>query len=254
MKNKKSSPRFIKNLLLAISAVSLTSLCLSLQAKEVEDFNYQWKFSLEKQQAAHQEKFDDSTWTDVRLPHDWSVALPYTNEGAASTGLKLGGIGWYRKDFTLTEADIDKQIWLEFDGIYNNSAIWINGHYVGGRPYGYSSFQVDLTQYVYTDGRANNVAVKVDRTAFADSRWYTGSGIYRNVRLVKTEPVYIPQWGIQVSTPEVSTEEALINIKTEVKDKKPKAQIKREEKKLLMPVAKKLSKIKQRLIYSTKIS
>ncbi|MGJ8694488.1 MAG: sugar-binding domain-containing protein [Thalassotalea sp.] len=193
-------------------------------AKNVEDFNFDWKFTLEKQQAAHQalskESFDDTHWQAVRLPHDWAVALPYDKDAAASTGFKMGGIGWYRKNFILDKADINKQIWLEFDGIYNNSAVWINGHYVGGRPYGYASFQTDLTPYLHFDGSENLVAVKVDRTTYADSRWYTGSGIYRNVRLVKAEAVYVPQWGIQVTTPEVTAEQATISVKTEVLAKK----------------------------------
>ncbi|XPF95903.1 sugar-binding domain-containing protein [Colwellia sp. RE-S-Sl-9] len=195
----------------------LYSISMLAQAKSIEDFNFNWKFTLEKQQAAHQYTFDDSTWFPVRLPHDWAVALPYTNENAAaSTGFKAGGIGWYRKTFNLPKSDKNKKIWVEFDGIYNNSAIWLNGHYIGGRPYGYSSFQVNLSQYANYGDKANVITVKVDRTAYADSRWYTGSGIYRNVRLVKTEPVYIPQWGMQVTTPEVSSKTAKVSINTQI--------------------------------------
>ncbi|MER2491738.1 glycoside hydrolase family 2 TIM barrel-domain containing protein [Catenovulum sediminis] len=187
-----------------------------LNAKEVLDFNHGWRFSLHKQQAAHQPAYKDNHWQQVRLPHDWSVALPYTKEGAASTGFKLGGIGWYRKTFNLSEQEQGKVIWLEFDGIYNNSDIWVNGHHVGGRPYGYASFQVNLSQYLNYDGQQNLIAVRVNRTAYADSRWYTGSGIYRNVRLVKANPIYIPQWGIQITTPEVSTENAKVKIRTSI--------------------------------------
>lgn len=213
---KKYSSYLICNSFILLFAL----LSVSSNAKTIEDFNHNWRFSLEKQQAAHQHIFDDENWQKVRLPHDWAVALPYTKEAAASTGFKLGGIGWYRKNFSLDQKDAHKQVWVEFDGIYNNSSIWINGHYVGGRPYGYASFQVDLTPYLNFDGSENSLAVKVNRTSYADSRWYTGSGIYRNVRLVKTEPVYIPQWGIQVTTPEVSTKQAVINVKTNVIAKK----------------------------------
>lgn len=191
-----------------------------VSAKSVEDFNFDWKFTLDKQQAAHQEKFDDSKWQSIRLPHDWAVELEYDKNASASTGFKMGGIGWYRKSFTLGSKDKNKQIWLEFDGVYNNAQVWINGHHVGERPYGYSSFQTDLTPYLHFDGSANNVAVKVDRTTYADSRWYTGSGIYRNVRLVKTEAVYIPQWGIQVTTPAATNKQATINVNTQVLAKK----------------------------------
>ncbi len=205
---------------LLILAVFLVS-SMATYAKSVEDFNFDWKFTLDKQQAAHQYQYDDSNWQSVRLPHDWAVALPYTNENAAaSTGFKAGGIGWYRKTFTLPSSDKNKKIWVEFDGIYNNSRIWLNGHYIGGRPYGYASFQVDLSEYAHYGDKENVITVKVDRTAYADSRWYTGSGIYRNVRLVKTEPVYIPQWGIQVTTPKVTAKKAKISVNTQVIAKK----------------------------------
>lgn len=205
----------IKRILLIFFILSFYNI--TVDAKSIEDFNFNWKFTLEKQQAAHQYSFDDSKWQSVRLPHDWAVPLPYTNEKtSASTGFKAGGIGWYRKSFTLSESDKKKKIWLEFDGIYNNSSIWLNGHYIGGRPYGYSSFQVNLSTFSHYGSKENILTVKVDRTAYADSRWYTGSGIYRNVRLVKTDPVYVPQWGIQVTTPIVSNEKAKVNINTQV--------------------------------------
>ena len=188
-----------------------------LQAKTIEDFNRDWLFTLSPQQAAHQPEFDHSQWQTVNLPHDWAVELPYTNEdAAASSGFKAGGIGWYRKNFNLSETDHDKRIWLEFDGIYNNSDIWINGHHVGGRPYGYTSFNLDITDYLNFGTQNNVVAVSVNRTAYADSRWYTGSGIYRHVRLVKANVVHIPQWGIQITTPTVSSKTATIQLVTTI--------------------------------------
>ncbi|WP_017445897.1 sugar-binding domain-containing protein [Gayadomonas joobiniege] len=203
---------------LAILTLALLAT-LATNAKTIEDFNFNWRFSLDKQQAAHQLAYNDSHWQTVRLPHDWSVALPYTEKGAASTGFKLGGTGWYRKTFKLPSKDQHKVIWLEFDGIYNNAEIWVNGHFVAERPYGYTSFNVDLSPHLYFGEQENLVAVKVNRQAFADSRWYTGSGIYRNVRLVKANTVYIPQWGIQVTSPEVDTKQAKVTVKTQVKAK-----------------------------------
>ncbi|WP_235188623.1 glycoside hydrolase family 2 TIM barrel-domain containing protein [Catenovulum agarivorans] len=191
-------------------------LALQLQAKQVDDFNFDWKFTLEKQRQGFEYEWDTQGWQNVRLPHDWAVALPYTTEGAASSGFKLGGIGWYRKSFKLANEDQSKRLWLEFDGIYNNAQIWVNGHYITERPYGYSSFKADFTDYAHFGDKANVVAVKVDRTAYADSRWYTGSGIYRNVRLVKGHDVHIPQWGVQVTTPEVSNQQALVVASTEL--------------------------------------
>lgn len=202
-----------------IKIIGFISLCFSviIQAKTVEDFNHNWHFSLEKQQAAHQLEFDDTQWKTVKLPHDWAVELPYTVEnGAASTGFKPGGIGWYRKSFTLDETDKNQRIWLEFDGIYNNSDIWINGHHVGGRPYGYTSFSVDLTDNLNFGKQKNVVTVKVNRTAYVDTRWYTGSGIYRNVRLVKANPIHIPQWGMQITTPKVSINKATVVVNTQI--------------------------------------
>lgn len=187
----------------------------SVLAKETLDFNFDWKFHLGDLESAYFEKYDDSKWDTVRVPHDWSVDQPYSKQNtSSSTGFKPGAIGWYRKSFTLDSKDVNKVIWLEFDGIYNNSEVWVNGHFAAERPNGYSSFQVPLNAFV-KEGE-NVVSVKVDRTAYADARWYTGSGIYRNVRLVKANPIHFPQWSTQITTPKVSETSALVSFKSNI--------------------------------------
>ncbi|MGY6647726.1 glycoside hydrolase family 2 TIM barrel-domain containing protein [Wenyingzhuangia sp. IMCC45574] len=181
-----------------------------------EDFNSSWKFSKEVQTEAIENTFDDSSWQEVQLPHDWAILAGYKKEGtAASTGFTEGGIGWYRKTFTVPIADQGRVIWVEFDGVYNNSTVWMNGHELGHRPNGYSSFSYDLSEHI-NYGKENVIAVKVNRTNYVDSRWYTGSGIYRDVRLVKTNKTHIPQWGVKITTPEVTDSKATVRVETQI--------------------------------------
>ncbi|AWB67300.1 glycoside hydrolase family 2 [Saccharobesus litoralis] len=213
----------LRSYLCVLLISSFSIVCGQAIAKDISDFNFDWRFQLyeniydTKQQAAYQHNYDDSNWSVVQVPHDWAVPLPYTDEkGAASSGFKAGGVGWYRKSFVLGKENQNKVVWLEFDGIYNNSDVWINGHHVAERPYGYSSFSAELTPYLLFDGQPNVVSVRVNRTSYADSRWYTGSGIYRNVRLVKADKIYIPQWGIQVSTPNIYDDLAKVKVQTTI--------------------------------------
>lgn len=188
------------------------------ETRIIEDFNYDWKFNLGVNNEAFQTEFDDSSWEKLNVPHDWSIEQGYTKENsAASTGFVEGGIGWYRKDFSLNANDKDKQINILFDGVYNNSKVWINGYLLGERPNGYSSFSYNLTEHLNYNGN-NVIAVKVDRTAYADSRWYTGSGIYRKVQLIKTSPLHVAQWGTQITTPKVANESAEILVVTKLEN------------------------------------
>ncbi|WP_297086491.1 sugar-binding domain-containing protein [uncultured Draconibacterium sp.] len=212
----------MKNVLLLFFLASLLFSCSKQETTRiVEDFNDNWKFNLGEHPEALQPEFDDSDWRILNVPHDWSIEEGYhkhTEKTAASTGFVKGGIGWYRKSFTLTPADKGKQITILFDGVYNNSTVWINGHKLGFRPNGYSSFTYDLSRYLNYDGSANVLAVKVDRTFYADSRWYTGSGIYRKVQLIKKSPLHIAQWGIKITTPEVLSEQATVQVKTHLEN------------------------------------
>jgi len=181
-----------------------------------EDFNFGWKFNWGDIENAQNPEFQDDQWRNVRLPHDWSVEHSFTEEETAgATAFLPGGIGWYRKTFIIHSKAKNKITWIEFDGVYSNSEVWINGQYLGKRPYGYIPFKYELTEYLKY-GEPNIIAVKVDRSAYIDCRWYPGSGIYRNVNLVTANKVHIPQWGTFVTTPEVSDQEAIMTIQTEI--------------------------------------
>ena len=162
--------------------------------------------------------FDETGWQPVTLPHDWSSDGPFSADFGSGNGYAPGGIGWYRKHFSPDTNQMGKAVTAEFDGVYDYSEVWINGQFVGGRPYGFSSFQCDLTPFVKFGSADNVVAVRVDHSRFADSRYYTGSGIYRNVRLVVTDKLHVAHWGTSITTPKVKTDSAVVRIATTVKN------------------------------------
>ena len=191
-----------------------------------ENFDQNWKFFLGDNSNAKNTIFNDEKWRNLNLPYDWSIEGKFSeknpstpNEGALPTG-----IGWYRKTFTLPSSSKNKNIYIDFDGIYRNSEVWINGHYLGKRPNGYISFRYDLTPYAVFNGKKNVIAVRVDNSEQPNSRWYSGSGIYRNVWLVTTQKIAVGHWGTFVSTPKVSDQFAEINVKTSVKNSTGKPQ------------------------------
>ena len=159
--------------------------------------------------------FDDTEWNKVDLPHDFAIQGPFSSSGGGGMGrLPSAGVAWYRKHLTIPAEDSGKQIYLEIDGSMSYSTVWCNGQITGGWPYGYSSWQVDLTPYVKFGGD-NVLAIRLDNLPNS-SRWYPGAGIYRNVWLTKTSPVYVGQWGTYITTPEVSEESASVSIKVTV--------------------------------------
>lgn len=168
----------------------------------VQNFNENWKFYLGDASGAEGEQFDDSAWKNIDLPHDYSIDQEYTTAGEAESGYKLGGIGWYRKSFTVGEALKGKTVRIDFDGVYMDSTVWINGHQLGNHPYGYSPFSYDITEYLKF-GESNTITVKVNHQT-PSSRWYSGSGIGRDVDLVITDPVRVDRDGVVVTTPELS--------------------------------------------------
>jgi len=239
--------------LLITGLILLICSCSNNERQEFErnlNFNSDWKFSLGDIENAQNLEFNDETWTSLHLPHDWSIEAGYTpplpvnkntssvaeasknnnnlpsgvsairvnefRKTASSTGFVPGGVGWYRKSFALNEDDKNKNISIEFDGIYTRSKVWINGHYLGFRPNGYISFNYNLTPYLHFD-KPNVIAVRVDHSNYVDSRWYTGSGIYRNVRLVKRNAIHIPTWGVTITTPEINKNEAQVSINIDLK-------------------------------------
>lgn len=172
------------------------------QARQVIDCNKNWKFYLGNDTAARLPDYNHKAWRTLSLPHDWSIEGDFSKDHPATTqgGALPAGIGWYRKTFVLPAAALNKNVRIEFDGIYRNSEVWINGHYLGKRPNGYISFQYNLTPYLNKTPAGNVIAVRVDNSQQPNSRWYSGSGIYRNVRLVITNKTAVAHWGTKVST------------------------------------------------------
>ena len=187
-------------------------------ARVTEDFDAGWRFSKSDFASAMMPAFDDSGWRQVNVPHDWSSEGPFSAEYASGTGYAPGGIGWYRKHFRPGQNEQGRPAAIEFDGVYDCSEVWVNGHFVGGRPSGFIGFQFDLTPYLNRDGGDNVVAVRVDHSRFADSRFYTGSGIYRNVRLVVTDKLRIARWGTSVTTPKINSDSAVVRIETTIEN------------------------------------
>ena len=183
------------------------------------DFTRDWRFVLVNSTGIADESgeyenapdpaYDDSAWRELDLPHDWSIELlPTTGPGtgtSSGTGYLQGGLGWYRKSFTLPPSTAGKQISIEFDGVYMDSYVYFNGELVGNHPYGYTGFAVDLTNLAHTDGVTPNVVAVRVQNRLPSSRWYSGSGIYRDVRLVLTDPVHVARWGTFVTTPDLES-------------------------------------------------
>lgn len=187
------------------------------------DFTSNWKFCLGDIKNAKEIYFDDTNWRKLDLPHDWAIEGNFNkdNPSTALGGALPGGIGWYRKTFSLPKEWTDKNIFIDFDGVYMNSEVFINGHSLGKRPYGFISFRYDLTPYL-KKGEDNLLAVKVDNDKQPNCRWYAGCGIYRNVWLTVLDPVHVEHWGTYVTTPEVSSKEACIILQTTVKNEHPR--------------------------------
>ena len=182
-------------------------------SREIIPFDAGWRFHLGNDDAAKTPAFNDSSWRTLDLPHDWSIegAFNPPPDGDKDTGYFIHGVGWYRKIFTLPTSTAAKKIVIEFDGVYMNSDVWINGQFLGRRPYGFIGFRYDLTEYLKTDGTPNVVAVRVDDSAEPSLRWYAGSGIYRHVRLIATGYTHFRlDGGIRISTPQVSPEQAIV--------------------------------------------
>lgn len=203
-----------------IAFISFLLCCKTLAAQRVQLFDDNWLFWRGAAQGAEDTLFNDSDWRKVSIPHDWSIEdLPGTvspfNKGALSQvsgGFTTGGSGWYRKHFTMPVAQRGKRIIIQFDGVYMNAQLWINGKKLGKHPYGYTSFWYDITPYVRF-GKQNLLVVKV-RNEGENSRWYAGSGIYRHVWLKALEPVHVAQWGTYITTPVVTDNAATVRIGT----------------------------------------
>ncbi|MBL7965934.1 MAG: DUF4982 domain-containing protein [Prolixibacteraceae bacterium] len=182
-------------------------------------FNDNWQFKLSPSNTPNDQELEKTPWRDVQLPHDWSIELNFDESSpSGNRGASLrGGTALYRKYFTLEKADKTKNIFIDFDGVYMNSTVWINGQKLGTRPFGYISFRYELTPFLKFGGEKNELLVRVENQQ-PNSRWYSGSGIYRNVWLVKTGKVHVDHWGTYITTPVVSHESATVKIQTNVRN------------------------------------
>jgi beta-galactosidase len=183
-------------------------------------FNQNWRFHLGDVPDGQRIDLDDSAWRALNVPHDWSIEGPFDEKNPAGTGggALPGGLGWYRKTFNIPVSVKGKLLFVDFDGVYRNSEVWINGHYLGKRPYGYSSFQYELTPYLNYGTHKNVIAVKVDNSQQPNSRWYSGSGIYRNVWLTIVDRIHIDHWGTWIRTLAANQQTAKVAIETTIKN------------------------------------
>src|SRR5581483_4469653 len=188
----------------------------SSQPLIVTDFDPGWLFHYGDASGASGASYSDSGWRALSVPHDWSIegpnppANPFSSS-AASTGrggYLPSGIGWYRKHFSLASVPSTRRVFIEFDGVMANASVYVNGTLIGTHPNGFTSFRYDITSAVKFGGADNVIAVKTDTSLQPASRYYTGAGIYRDVRLIATDPVHVDQWATYVTTPSVSTSAA----------------------------------------------
>lgn len=201
-----SKKKFIVGAILLAS----TSFLLNAEDSRAISFNNDWDFKLGKDTIR-------GSWRQLNLPHDWAIEGDFSEKNPSGTGggALPGGIGWYKKTFILPPADKGKEIFIDFDGAYMNSTVWINGHELGTRPYGYSSFSYNLTPFLQP-GKENTILVKVDNEKQPNSRWYSGCGIYRNVWLRVLNPTHVELWGTYVTTPQVTAQQATVKVETSV--------------------------------------
>lgn len=202
----------MKKLALLLLSVTLPMATAMAQVSFGESSLFDEGWSFIKEDVPHGQDIDlnDSAWEKVSLPHDWSVKGPYSPTYASCTGYLPAGIGWYRKHFDGKIIDKD-QAFVYFEGVYNRSSVYLNGHLLGERPSGYISFMYDMTPYINKDGD-NVLAVRVDHSRIADSRWYTGSGIYRDVWLVQSGKTHFAQWGVGYVATDISGRQATVNV------------------------------------------
>jgi len=208
----------MKKVVLILIFVLFATNNIFAQSRQRTLLDVGWKFLHNDSVQAEHPDYDDSHWRTLNLPHDWSIEYPYDEHAptGGSGGYVKSGIGWYRKHLTFNKKIKGKTIWFEFDGIYMNSDVWVNGHHLGNHPYGYTSFYYNLSPFL-VDGD-NVIAVRVDNSKQPNSRWYTGSGIYRHVWLTTTEQLHIGHWGTYITTPDISDTSATISIMTTIEN------------------------------------
>ncbi|MFV8324774.1 glycoside hydrolase family 2 TIM barrel-domain containing protein [Flavobacterium sp. ZS1P14] len=223
MNKKKNFSHFQKILILLGIIITLafnsTEDKTDLNSRKTS-FNSGWNFHLNESIKDRDTINVNTSWRTLNLPHDWSIEGKFDEKSPAGYGggALNGGLGWYKKTFKVATADKTKITAIVFDGVYRNSEVWINGHYLGKRPNGYIGFQYDLSPYLNYGDKNNEILVKVDNSKQPNSRWYSGSGIFRNVWLETTDKLHIEQWGTYITTPKTSSESATINLETTIKN------------------------------------
>ncbi len=191
----------------------------SARVRTIIPFDIDWRFLRSALAGPERPSFDDSSWKSVTVPHDWSIEGPFdqANRARGAGAWLPSGVAWYRKHFALSPQDQGRRVFIEFDGVMSHSGVWINGVHLGSRPYGYVSFRYEITgQVMFTGEPTNVIVVCADTSAQPASRWYAGAGIYRHVRLVITDPVHIDQYGVFVTTPAVSAEQATVQVQSTI--------------------------------------
>jgi beta-galactosidase len=200
----------------------IISICFIFSAnaqRVITSFDADWKFIKQDIAQASAANYNDKSWRSLNVPHDWSIEYPFNraNTSGRGGGYVETGIGWYRKSFVLNATESNQQFFIEFDGVMMNSDVWINGYHLGKRPYGYISFQYELTKHLnFGKDKTNVLAVRADNSLQPASRWYTGSGIYRHVKLISTGTTHIDKWGVFVTTPNISTDKATVHTQIQV--------------------------------------
>ena len=201
-----------------------------MQAQDI-NFNDSWRFYNAEAEGAEQPNFDDSKWRNLNLPHDWAIEGPFdVKYNARCGGLPFHGTGWYRKDFKMETSAKGKVVRLEFEGAMYDAHIWVNGNFIGNRPFGYIGFEFDISKYLKYDGSDNVVAVRL-KPEDLSSRWYPGAGLYRSVWLKIDNPVHVEQWGAYITTPTISEKLGVVQNETTIvntSDKDVIVQVKQE--------------------------
>ena len=210
------------HLVLSLFLILLSTFSSKSQRLE-RSIHDDWKFRLNDDTTAYHTQYDDSDWETVEIPHDWSFENGTSKNGAqkANGGYFSGGIAWYRKNITVPSDWKDKRIYIEFDGVYMNSEVWINGHYLGKRPYGYIRFRYDLSEFLRNG--SNTISVRVDNSLEPSARWYHPAGIYAPVRLIVTDKQFIQPNGVYITSDISDAGDAEISIVTNIENQeKPK--------------------------------
>jgi beta-galactosidase len=207
---------FTKKILVSFFILSYLSVSSQISFGDSKKINDNWTFALQDAPEAKNKSYDNSKWQAINLPHDWSVKGQLSPTLSSATGYLPGGIGWYRKNLAIPKSKSGEKVYLYFEGVYNRSEVFINGQSLGKRPNGYISFAYDATPFIKY-GEENTIAVRVDHSKSADSRWYSGSGIYRDVWLVYANPVHIAQWGVY-AYPEVNKGSGILNVEVDLEN------------------------------------